>query len=220
MNETRALDWSWLQAFNGLFSALLPFWRKVKSWRFLRRWCGFEETLWIRLVQDRETRKLVRALEPARLRALEISGLAWRDFGFKSYACATYPAFDICNERLPGRFDIIIAEHVFEHLLRPYRAGKNVHEMLETGGYFLVVTPFLIRVHPNPHDCTRWTETGLQQLLIECGFDAASITTGSWGNRSCVRSNFLYTWPLYNRFFHSLRNEWDFPVVVWALARK
>ena len=38
----------------------------------------------------------------------------------------------------------------------------------------------------------------------------------SWGNRQCVVGNFD-RWPAYRRW-HSLRNEPDFPVQVWAFA--
>jgi len=34
-----------------------------------------------------------------------------------------------------------------------------------------------------------------------------------------VRSNLL-RWTPYNRWLHSLRNEEDYPLQVWALARK
>jgi hypothetical protein len=114
---------------------------------------------------------------------------------------------------------LIIAEQVFEHLLWPYRAGKNVHRMLNQGGYFLITTPFLVRIHSGPTDCSRWTETGIRYFLAECGFSLERIQTGSWGNRACVRANFSQ-WSRYRRLVHSLRNEPSFPVVVWALAQK
>src|SRR5690606_20941245 len=104
-------------------------------------------------------------------------------------------------------------------LLWPYRATKHVLEMLEPGGYFMISVPFLVRVHGYPIDCTRWTDLGLKHLLAECGFPIEDIQTGSWGNRSSVRANFRYWWS-YIPWLHSLRNEQNFPHVVWALARK
>jgi hypothetical protein len=38
--------------------------------------------------------------------------------------------------------DIIIAEQVFEHLLWPYRAVRNVFQMLTPNGALLVTTHF------------------------------------------------------------------------------
>lgn len=175
---------------------------------------------WARQVMDGETARLVEELGPGTLRVLEISGSAWGGkHAFKSYRSVGYPELDICAGTVDGVFDLVIAEQVWEHLLWPLRATRNVHAMLESGGHFLVTTPFLIKVHEEPADCTRWTETGLKHLLIEGGFDEESIATGSWGNRACVKGNFK-SWAPYNRLMHSLRNERQFPVVVWALAQR
>jgi hypothetical protein len=91
--------------------------------------------------------------------------------------------------------------------------------MVKDGGYFLITTPFLIKIHNYPIDCSRWTPLGLKYFLAECGFELDSIHVGSWGNRACVVGNFD-RWMPFNRKRHSLLNEEDFPVVVWALARK
>ena len=125
----------------------------------------------------------------------------------------------MCEQVLDARFDLIIAEHVFEHFLWPYRAGRNVREMLRPGGHLLVVTPFLYKVHENPNDCTRWTETGLRYFLAECGFPLDAIQTGSWGNRAAIEGTFRREYQLFNRHVHLLANDPDLPIVVWALAR-
>ncbi|MEB3983927.1 methyltransferase domain-containing protein [Mycobacterium sp. 663a-19] len=175
---------------------------------------------WVRRVMDRETRKLVQGVEPHQRDALELSGDYWgRVEQFKSYRSVHYPEFDVCASALDEQFDLIFAEQVFEHLLWPYRAGKHVYQMLRPGGYFLMTTPFLIRIHGVPVDCSRWTETGIRYFLAECGFDLDRITTGSWGNIACVRANF-WRWARYRRFWHSLHNEPNFPVSVWAFAQK
>jgi hypothetical protein len=176
---------------------------------------------WSRVVMDRETARLLRGLPYGRYDTLEISGTQWRAFGFRSYRSVSYPEYDVCRGPLAESFDVVIAEQVFEHLLWPYRAGRNVLAMLRPGGYFLVTTPFLLRVHDSPHDCTRWTETGLRYFLGECGFPLEGVRTGSWGNRPCVRAYLRtdVTWPAYHPSRDSLVNEPLFPVVVWALAR-
>ena len=117
-----------------------------------------------RVVLERETKKLVSELPTGGMDALEISGDRWARHGFRSYVSAKYPKYDVCKEPLPSSFDIIIAEQVFEHLLWPHRAAKNVYAMLRPGGYFLVTAPFLQKIHEYPVDCSRWTETGLKYL--------------------------------------------------------
>ena len=91
--------------------------------------------------------------------------------------------------------------------------------MLEPGGYFLVSTPFLVKIHNYPTDCSRWTETGLKHLLAECGFPLESTITESWGNTECVIAN-LSGWVPYQAGAHSLENQPDMPYHVWALAQK
>ena len=136
--------------------------------------------------------EFITQLNPSTLDVMEISaGPQWvREFNFHSFTDMKYPEYDICAQTLDRQFDLIIADQIFEHLKWPYRAGRNVFAMLKPGGHFIVATPFLIRVHKVPIDCSRWTEDGISYLLQECGFPATEIKTGSWGNRACVKGNF------------------------------
>lgn len=198
-------------------------WKRPALWESLRRAIrstGYDTTDWVRTVMYRKAFDFIAALGPENLDVLEISGgNQWtRSFKFKSYESTEYPGFDICAEAMPRQFDLIIADQVFEHLKWPYRAGRNVRQMLKPGGHLVISTPFLVRVHRVPIDCSRWTEDGLSYLLQECGFEAANIRTESWGNRSCLKGN-LTRWRKRG-FFGSLKNEADYPIMVWAFAKK
>jgi len=46
-----------------------------------------------------------------------------------------------------------------------------------------------------------------------------NIVTESWGNRACIKANWP-RWQVYQSWRHSLKNEPEYPIVVWALARK
>jgi SAM-dependent methyltransferase len=169
---------------------------------------------------DGETARLVDGISPASRNALEISGSDWgQKCSFKKYRSVSFAQYDVCAAPLSERFDLVIAEQIWEHLERPLVAAQNVYDMLAEGGYFLVTTPFLIKVHEAPIDCSRWTEAGLRNLLISAGFLEAGIITGSWGNRACLRANFK-RWMPYRPLLHSLDNEPEYPLVVWALAKK
>ena len=175
---------------------------------------------WYRVELYRTCSAFIRKLGAERLDALEISsGHHFQQHNFRSYREANYPAFDICEAKLEERFDLIIADQVFEHLKWPYRAGRNVHAMLKPGGWFICATPFMVRLHDGPMDCSRWSEDGLLHLLAECGFDLDSILTGSWGNRSWIKAHMDGTWPRRG-FFGSLKNEPGWPVAVWAFAQR
>ena len=180
---------------------------------------GYDTADWMRIIMYRRCFAFLRTLGPERLDVLEISGgPQWiREFTFSSHTGTSFPGFDICAETLPGRFDVIIADQVFEHLRWPYRAGRNVLTMLKPGGHFIITVPFLVRVHNSPTDCSRWTEEGLSCFLQECGFEAGQISTDSWGNRACLKAN-LTTWR--KRGLGSLTNEPEYPLVVWAFAKK
>jgi SAM-dependent methyltransferase len=181
---------------------------------------GFDSTDWLRVVMYRQCFAFIQSIRPETLDTLEISGgPQWRrTFKFRSYTSTEFPEFDICAQVLDRQFDLIIADQVFEHLPWPMRAGRNVYAMLRPGGYFIIATPFLVRVHDVPIDCSRWTQQGLSYLLQECGFLARDIKTYAWGNRKCLKAN-LFKWRRYG-FYRSLANEPNFPVMVWAISQK
>ncbi len=180
---------------------------------------GYDWGHWTRTVMYRECLALIESMEPGQLDALEISaGDKFQQIAYKSFTEMNYPEYDICKDRLDADFDLIIADQVWEHLLWPYRATRNVYDMLRPGGRFLITTPFLIRRHDIPYDCSRWTELGMKHFLAECGFPIEQIRTWSWGNRDCVKANFS-NWARRG-WFGSLRNDPNFPVTVWALAIK
>lgn len=181
---------------------------------------GFDTTDWIRVVMYQRCFAFVRTLGPENLDVLEISaGPQWkRAFSFRSYTETHFPDFDICSETLDQQFDLIIADQVFEHLPWPHRAGRNVFRMLRPGGVFIIATPFLVRLHEVPIDCSRWTERGLSYMLQECGFRPEDIRTDSWGNRACLRAN-LKKWPVFG-WYRPLKNETNYPLMVWAFASR
>lgn len=179
-----------------------------------------------RVVMERRSRKMLKALHPETLDAAEISGHSWRGFGFRSHLTLRYPAHDICKGAFadetgtPMQFDIILANQVWEHLDRPYAATRNVMLMLRPGGMFWLASPFFVPFHGNPVDCSRWSARGLTNLLIESGFAPGRIQAGQWGNLAPARRNLEKPWPpVYRNDVDDLANDRDFPIMAWALAR-
>lgn len=176
-------------------------------------------TDWSRLAMNLQNSEIVKRLPHANFDALELSGDYWKPFPWRTFKSLNYPQFDICFDvDKDNKYDIIFAEQVFEHLKYPYRAARNVWRMLKPGGYFLITTPFLLKIHGHPIDCSRWTPTGLKYFLEEAGFDPNVTFTDSWGNRDCVIANFDH-WVSFSPGMN-LQNESDFPIVVWALTQK
>jgi glycosyltransferase involved in cell wall biosynthesis len=178
---------------------------------------------WCRVAMNREAQAFVASLPCGELDVLEVSGTTWSDprFGFRSYRSLAYPDYDICRGPLQRQIcDLLILEQVLEHVRQPHQALANALAMLRPGGSLLLNTPFLIKFHPCPVDLYRWTEDGLRILLEEAGFTA--IRTGSWGNRACLAADMQpgMQWTYYDPAVHSLENEVQFPVSVWAFARR
>lgn len=180
-----------------------------------------------RVVMQKTTRHWLEALDLAAMDAAEISGKHGRRYEFKSYKSFRYPRHDICagpfvnaRERVLS-YDIILANQVWEHLDRPYAATCNVLEMLRPGGYFWIAVPFFIPWHGAPVDNSRWSARGLKNLLIEAGFPEAQIRADQWGNRAAALRNFETPWPpAHDPERDDLRNDPEFPICAWALARK
>jgi SAM-dependent methyltransferase len=175
---------------------------------------------WQRVVLNRAVDEYIAALDPPCRSAAEISGDAHAGRPWREYAGLSYPEFDLCAPITePRRFDVVICEQVLEHVVDPWGAAANLRELCAPGGHVIVSTPFLIRVHELPiflmGDYWRFTPRGLRTLLESVGLEVETVD--SWGNRECVIGNFG-RWSAY-RPWHSLRNEPDYPVQVWAFAR-
>ena len=180
---------------------------------------GYDKTHITRTVAYREVEAMLDTLPGETLDVLEIAaGWKWRQRAWGSFTEMNWPEYDICEHVLPRQFDLVIADNVWEHLLHPWRATQHVLQMLKPGGLFVNITPFMIRHHPIPTDCTRWTELGMRHFLEDVGFDGASIRTGSWGNAAAVKANF-HRWGRTG-WRRRLPNDPNFPVTVWAFARK
>ena len=175
---------------------------------------------WQRVVMNKAIDARIASLDPPTRVAAEISGDSHAGKPWRRYTSLNYPEFDVCAPvTISDRFDVVICEQVLEHVPDPWGAARNLRELTVPGGYVIVSTPFLIKVHElllfGMHDYWRFTPRGLRLLLDEAGLLVDSVQT--WGNRRCVDGNFK-RWPAY-RPWHPLRNDPDLAVQVWAFAR-
>jgi SAM-dependent methyltransferase len=174
---------------------------------------------WQRVVMDRAVDRYIASLEPSACTAVEISGDRHADKPWRDYSTFEYPDFDLCA-RLDrsDSFDVVICEQVLEHVVDPWIACRNLRALCSDGGRVIVTTPFMIKVHELPRygmrDYWRFTPRGMRTILEGAGLEVERV--GSWGNRQCVVGN-LRRWSAH-RPWHSLRNERDVPVQVWACA--
>ena len=175
---------------------------------------------WQRVVMNKAIDAHIASLGPSTLDAAEISGDTHAGKPWRGYTSLNYPDFDLCAPTVDRpKYDVVICEQVMEHVADPLAAAANLRRLTEPGGHVIVSTPFLIKVHEialvGMHDYWRFTPRGLRALLESAGLAVDEVST--WGNRQCVTGN-LRRWPSYRRW-HSLRNEPDVAVQVWAFAR-
>lgn len=173
---------------------------------------------WGRVVMNRDIDEGLRALDVARLDALEISGWAHRARGWRSYRQTQFPEFDLCtSEALRPEVDVVFCEQVLEHVPDPVRAVKNLYALLRPGGLLVVSVPFMVRIHNEPGDYWRFSPQGLRELLSRQGFVVERCD--GWGSRLSVIAN-LWVWMPYLPRLLPLSRAEATPLVVWALARK
>jgi SAM-dependent methyltransferase len=179
-----------------------------------------------RIVMQKISRDWIRALGPETLDVAEISGRWGEGLGFKSHRSFHYPEYDPCagpfrdGDGKVMKFDLIMANQVWEHIDRPFAATRNVLRMLRPGGWFWIAVPFFIPYHAVPVDCSRWSARGLRNLLVEAGFDEASVRAEQWGNRAAAARNLELPWPPEYREGDDLTNDPEFPVVAWAMGQR
>ena len=113
----------------------------------------------------------------------------------------------------------MICEQVLEHVVDPWRAAANLRGLCAPGGHVIVSTPFLIKVHELPPTGCSTTGASRRGACGRCSSEPASRSTRSGrGETASAWSGNFDRWSAYRRW-HSLRNEPDFPVQVWAFAR-
>lgn len=179
-----------------------------------------------RIVMQKISLQWLEDLEPAKLDAAEISGNWGERLGFRSHRAFHFPDHDPCEGPFRDeagkkyKFDIILANQVWEHIERPYAATRNVLRMLRPGGWFWLAVPFFVPFHGVPVDCSRWSALGLKNLLIESGFDEDSIMAAQWGNRAAALRNLERDWPPEAGPEDDLTNDPEFPLVAWAMGRR
>lgn len=107
---------------------------------------------------------------------------------------------DLERERLPfakAHFDTVLLFNVLEHLKDSDAVLSNIANVLRPQGSLIGVIPFLVGVHPDPHDFIRYTDEGLRAALLRAGFSAAAVAPVGSGPfiASYYQSEFL--WPRF-----------------------
>ena len=95
--------------------------------------------------------------------------------------------------------------------------GFKSHQSFDFPAHDICQAPF----RDDQGDCSRWSARGLRNLLIETGFDPASIRADQWGNRAMALRNLEKPWPPEHKpDSDDLTNDPKFPLVAWAMGQR
>lgn len=104
-----------------------------------------------------------------------------RSFSVKKYQILDLPKFNIekdDNEFLPFRksADIIFCLEVFEYLINPIQAMRNIASLLKTHGTAYISVPLVYPVHNEVElDSLRYTEQGFKRICAQANMKARVV---------------------------------------------
>ncbi|MBA7622423.1 hypothetical protein ES703_29800 [subsurface metagenome] len=193
MNEQDTVSTHYLDAKGeaycaGRFDRRMEFGREFQT-RYFRSFCGEDKDL---LDFGCATGLFLRAL-PARQRiGVEVNPhclRACRELSEQlGIAIKLHEALDTVGDEC---VDVVISNHVLEHVLNPMRELKHMHRVLRPGGHLVLVTPFDDFRSPKnrcydpedkDHHFFTWSPLNLGNLISEAGFqvDDCRICTTAW----------------------------------------
>ncbi len=72
-------------------------------------------------------------------------------------------------------YDAALCFNVLEHVARPQQVLAEIRRILKPDGRLVFMVPFLHKVHGDPDDYFRYTESGLRVLFTDAGFSLKSV---------------------------------------------
>jgi len=138
----------------------------------------------------------------------------------------TYPDVDMLDLPYPDEtFDFVVSEFVIEHVAGDLQHAINeCRRVLKPGGIVVHLTNFIYPIHGAPYDYWRFTPYALR--LLHKDFTEI-IESGGWGNHyvMLLRMLDIFFTDVPECRFHPLnriarRNDEDFPLVTWIIAKK
>lgn len=81
-------------------------------------------------------------------------------------------------------YNAVVCMNILEHIFNYRQFLNEAYRVLREGGSFVMLVPFLIQVHPSPHDYFRFSAEALNLLLIEVGFKDIVVEPLGYGSIS------------------------------------
>jgi SAM-dependent methyltransferase len=139
---------------------------------------------------------------------------------------ADYPEHNMLSLKFPDNsFDYVISDQVLEHVEGPPQdAIDECRRVLKPGGIAVHTTCFINPIHEAPADYWRFTPFALKHLHRDW---SEIIEVDGWGNFGvwiAELDGMRYTavptakWHPFHKL--AMKNDPDWPIVTWVIARK
>jgi SAM-dependent methyltransferase len=73
-------------------------------------------------------------------------------------------------------YDHAVALNLLEHIFAYQQFLREAHRILKSGGKLVIAVPFVVQIHPSPHDYWRFSKEALEKICQEAGFKEVIIT--------------------------------------------
>ena len=185
------------------------------NYDFPRNWCVLDFIEWINKYNIKNTIHLGCTCD---------SDCELEFLNYKKKTILQYPPYDLhtVSEQYTGdMFDFFIFNQTLEHLYNPFEAVKQIHKIINSGGYVFTSVPTINIPHMVPIHFNGFTPMGLAMLFKTAGFEIVEI--GQWGNYKYIQKLFAtHQWPGYIELHNNnmVINEERNCCQCWILARK
>lgn len=95
--------------------------------------------------------------------------------------------------------DAVLCFNLLEHIYDEKNLLSESHRILKKGGFLLGSVPFLVNIHPDPHDYRRFTDEFLHRTLTKYGFNEIFIRAIGRGPYTAAYSQIELTIPVIFR---------------------
>lgn len=143
-----------------------------------------------------------RALYPSHMRFLQFeSGSVLESANISVKAHPNY-LVDLEKSLLPvadNSYDFVLAFNLLEHILNADQVIAEAYRVLKTEGELIGYIPFLINVHPDPHDYCRYTKEKLVSIFQQHEFKNIEILSVGRGPFVAAYSQLEFIFPTFLR---------------------
>lgn len=105
---------------------------------------------------------------------------------------------DLERDILPfndSEFDDVLMMNFLEHIYNHAHIIKESARVVKTNGRLIGFVPFLVNVHPDPHDYFRYTDESLKRIFKDAGYSKVEVEPVGYGPFAVCFNTFVSIIP-------------------------